>query len=92
MGSTCSWLLLLAAPATLLMLPLCAAVSVLLCGCGRCSVWFAAVEVVFILAGRNFMMEYMQDWNPKEVSPVLSNLKLKLHQPSTDDRHMALTM
>lgn len=34
--------------------------------CG-CSVWFAAVEVAFILAGRNFMMEYMKDWNPREV-------------------------
>lgn len=41
----------------------------LLCACVCCcSMWFAAVQVVFILAGRNFMMEYMRDWNPKEVS------------------------
>lgn len=31
------------------------------------SLWFAFVEVSFILAGRNFMAEYMQDWNPTEV-------------------------
>jgi hypothetical protein len=29
--------------------------------------WFVLVEVVMLLAGRNFMMDYLQDWNPKEV-------------------------
>jgi hypothetical protein len=32
--------------------------------------WFACVQVVMLLAGRNFMMDYLQDWYPKEVGGV----------------------
>lgn len=37
------------------------------------NMWFVLVEVVVLLAGRNFMMDYLQDWNPKEVwgTPLL---------------------
>lgn len=37
------------------------------CAVLSCSMWFALVEVIMLLAGRNFMMDYLQDWNPKEV-------------------------
>jgi hypothetical protein len=31
--------------------------------------WFVVTELVFwVLARRNFIEEYLQDWNPKEVS------------------------
>lgn len=32
--------------------------------------WFVAVELVFLAAGRNFIEEYLNDWNPKEVRGV----------------------
>lgn len=52
--------------------PSCAELLLLLCVLLACAVlfrsmWFALVEVIMLLAGRNFMMDYLQDWNPKEV-------------------------